>query len=110
MLDEVLDMTVRFIRILSVGYLAFSINIVLWGTIRGAGDAMTPMWAALINTICIRVPSAFLFVRWMGRPEALIYSLLLGWVCTSLMAIVAYRIGKWRKSGLVKETEPEGES
>jgi putative MATE family efflux protein len=100
-IDEVLDMSVRFLRILAVGYLAFSINVVLWGTIRGAGDAMTPMWAAMLNTVAIRVPSAFLFVRWMGRPEALIYSLLLGWVSLTLLAVISFRIGKWRKAGLV---------
>ena len=106
-IDEVKDMSERFIRILAVGYLAFSVNIVLWGTIRGAGDAMTPMWAAMFNTILIRVPSAFLFVRWMGKPEALIYSLLLGWVCNSLMAVVAYRLGKWKKSRIVEEPPKE---
>ncbi|MCL2602981.1 MAG: MATE family efflux transporter [Defluviitaleaceae bacterium] len=102
-IDEVLDLSVRFIRILAAGYLAFSVNIVLWGTIRGAGDAMTPMYAAMLNTVLIRVPSAFLFVRWLGRPEALIYSLLLGWVCNTLLAVISYRIGKWRKAGLVKK-------
>jgi putative MATE family efflux protein len=108
-INELLDLSVRFIRILAVGYLAFTVNIVLWGTIRGAGDAMTPMYAAMLNTILIRVPSAFLFVRWLGRPEALIYSLLLGWTTNSLMAVAAYRIGKWRKTGLVaKEVEGDG--
>jgi putative MATE family efflux protein len=109
-IDEVLDMSVRFIRILAFGYLAFAVNIVLWGTIRGAGDAMTPMYAAMFNTVLIRVPSAFLFVRWMDRPEALIYSLLLGWVTNSLLAVVAYKIGKWRKSGLVETIQPKAAS
>ncbi|MCL2203495.1 MAG: MATE family efflux transporter [Defluviitaleaceae bacterium] len=106
-IEEVLDMSVRFLRILAVGYLAFSINIVLWGTIRGAGDAMTPMYAAMINTALIRVPSAFLFVRWLQRPEALIYSLLLGWVSLTVLAAIAYKIGKWRKSGLVAQENAE---
>ncbi|MCL2365287.1 MAG: MATE family efflux transporter [Defluviitaleaceae bacterium] len=43
---ELLDLSVRFLRILAAGYLIFSVNMVLWGTIRGAGDAMTPLWAA----------------------------------------------------------------
>jgi putative MATE family efflux protein len=104
-INDLLDLSVRFLRILAVGYLIFSVNVVLWGTIRGAGDAMTPMWAAVINTIVIRVPSAFLLVRWLNRPEALIYSLLLGWVSITLLSVVSYRIGKWRKSGLVKAKE-----
>ena len=100
---EVIEMSVRFLRILAFGYLAFSINVVLWGTIRGAGDAMTPMWASLINTIVIRVPLAYLLVHLMGRPEALIYSLLIGWVSHTTMSVIAYRIGWWRSKGIVKE-------
>lgn len=100
-IPEVLDMSARFLRILAVGYLAFSIQIVLWGTIRGAGDAMTPMWAAVLNTVLIRVPTAFLFVRWLNAPEALIYSLLVAWITQMFFSAIAYRIGRWRSAGLV---------
>jgi len=107
---ELLDLSVRFLRILAAGYLVFSINMVLWGTIRGAGDAMTPLWASVANTLLIRVPSAFLFVHLIGRPEALILSLLLGWTTITIFALISYRIGRWRKSGLVaKAPEPEPE-
>ena len=99
---DVLDMSVRFLRILAVGYLAFSVNMVLWGTIRGAGDAITPMFASLLNTFGVRVPMAYLFVHLMGEPVALIYSLLLSWISISVMSIIAYRIGRWRTKGLVK--------
>jgi putative MATE family efflux protein len=100
---ELLDLSVRFLRILAVGYLIFSVNTVLWGTIRGAGDAMTPMWAAVANTIFIRIPSAYLLVRIMGRPEALILSLLIGWMTITTFAVISFKVGKWRRSGLVKK-------
>jgi len=113
--QEVLDMSVRFLRILAVGYMAFSVNMVLWGTIRGAGDAMTPMYASLINTAFVRVPLAYLFVFLIGEPEALIFSLLISWVSISTLAVIAYRIGRWRTKGLVKaqtaakDEGPEGD-
>jgi len=106
---ELLDLSVRFLRILAVGYLIFAVNSVLWGTIRGAGDAMTPMWAAVLNTVLIRVPSAYLFVWWLDRPEALIFSLLLGWTSITIMSLISYRIGRWRKSGLVAKEPPTEE-
>ena len=102
---EVLDMSIQFLRILAVGYLAFSVNMVLWGAIRGSGDAMTPMWSSLINTIVIRVPVAYLLVHIIGRPEALMYSLLIAWVSNTALALAAYRIGKWRTKGIVKREE-----
>jgi len=104
---EVLDMSVYFLRILAVGYLAFSINMVLWGTIRGAGDAMTPMYASLLNTALVRVPSAFLLVYFIGEPVALIYSLLISWTTISLLSVIAYKIGWWRTKGLVKAQKVE---
>ena len=102
--EEVLAMSVRFLRILAIGYMGFSISMVLWGTIRGAGDAMTPMYASLLNTILIRVPMAYLLVHLMGESVAIIYSLLISWCTISIMSIISYRIGRWRTQGLVKET------
>ncbi|MCL2362360.1 MAG: MATE family efflux transporter [Defluviitaleaceae bacterium] len=107
--EEVLYTAVRFLRILAVGYLAFSINMVLWGTIRGAGDAITPMYASLLNTALVRVPLAYLLVYLMGRPEALIYSLLISWVSISGMSVIAYKIGRWKTKGLVKDNIVQGD-
>ncbi|MCL2856538.1 MAG: MATE family efflux transporter [Oscillospiraceae bacterium] len=106
--EEVLDMSIQFLRILAVGYLTFSVNMVLWGAMRGAGDAMTPMWASLINTIVIRVPVAYLLVYIMGRPVALMYSLLIAWVFNTMLALIAYRIGRWRTKGIVKQEADAG--
>ena len=103
--QEVIDMSMQMLRILAVGYIIFSYNMVIWGVIRGAGDAMTPLWMSVINTVVVRLPSAYLFVHIMGRPEALFYSLLLGWTTVTCLGFVAYRIGKWRTAGLVKKTE-----
>jgi len=101
--QEVIDMSVRMLRILAFGYIVFSLNMVFSGVIRGAGDAMTPMWLSFINTILIRVPSAYILVHFIGEPEALFYSLLLGWVTMTIFAGVAYKIGKWRKMAIVKQ-------
>jgi len=106
--EAVLTMTEHFLRILAVGFLTLSVNMVLWGAIRGAGDAITPLWGAMINTVVIRVPVAFLLVRIMGRPEALFYSLLIAWTTNALLAFAAYRMGKWRTMGIVKTAGMQG--
>ena len=98
---EVIDIAMRGLRILAVGYIIFAVNTVLWGVIRGAGDAITPMWGAIINTAVVRVPTAYLFVHFMGRPEALFYSLLVAWVTNAMLGALAYRFGKWRTKGIV---------
>lgn len=107
--DYIIAMSMRMIRILGIGYIIFAINMVLWGAIRGAGDAITPMWAAVINTAGVRVPTAFLFVRIFGGPEALFYSLLAGWSTNALLGVLAYKFGKWRNKGIVIKPDKGGD-
>jgi len=101
--QEVIDLTMRMLWILALGYIAFSANIILWGVIRGAGDAMSPFWGSIFNSIIIRLPTAFLFVRLLGRPEALMLSLVTSWVMNLFIAIFVYKLGRWRKKGIVKK-------
>ena len=105
--DVIIGMSMRMIRILALGYIVFAVNMVLWGVIRGAGDAMTPLWGSIINTVLVRVPSAYIFAHFMRRPEALFYSLLLAWVTNALLGLLAYRFGKWRSKGLVNKNKFE---
>jgi len=103
---QVIEMSMRFLRILALGYVVFGVNMVLWGAIRGAGDAITPMIGAIVNTVVIRVPTAYLFVYFMGVPEALFFSLLAGWISNALLGALAYRFGGWRSKGIIKN-KPE---
>jgi Na+-driven multidrug efflux pump len=96
---EVVEMSQRMIRIISPGFIVFSIAMVFWGAVRGAGDAISPMWASIINTLLIRIPSAYLFVHFLGRPEALMFSMLAAWTFNMILSLVIYRIGKWRTKG-----------
>jgi len=102
--QEVIDLTMRMLWILVPGYIAFSAANVLWGVIRGAGDAISPLWAAVINSVVIRLPTAYLLVYLIGRPEALMYSLVTSWMFGLLFAVVIFRIGKWRSKGLVQKS------
>jgi len=97
----VIDLTIRMLWILALGFVALSVSIVLWGAIRGAGDAISPLWGALVNSVVVRVPAAFLFVHLMGTPEAIMYSLLVAWISNSLISAAIYRRGKWRNKSIV---------
>jgi len=99
---EAIDLTMRMLWILAIGYIVFSVANILWGVIRGAGDAISPLWASIVNSVVIRLPSAYLLVHFLGRPEALMLSLLTAWTCNMLISIFVYRLGKWRTKGLVR--------
>ncbi len=101
---ELIDLAVRMIRIMAVGYFCMSITQVLGGVMRGAGDTVSPMWISICSTIVIRVPIAYLLAyltrseAWPhGNPIALFGSLMISWVLGMVLSIIVYSMGKWKK-------------
>lgn len=106
--SELIDLAVRMMRILAAGYLCVSISQCLGGTMRGAGDTVTPMWISIISTICLRIPVAYGFAALTrsneypnGRPEALFLSLLVSWSMGAVISFAAFKMGRWKRK--VKE-------
>ena len=104
---ELIDLAVRMIRIMAVGYICVSVTQVLGGVMRGAGDTVSPMWISIISTILIRVPVAYLIAYLTrseanphGQPIALFGSLMISWVLGMVMSAVVFAIGKWKKKML----------
>jgi putative MATE family efflux protein len=102
---EVIEMASSWLRILAIGFVPLSLCMVLWGTIRGAGDAISPMWGSIVNSIIVRIPVAFLLVHLIGEPIALIYSIIIAWISNTLISIFVFKLGKWRTKGIVKREE-----
>lgn len=101
---ELIDMSMRMLRILAVGYIAFAFSQVPIGVIRGAGDTMTPMWISFATTIIIRLPLAYLLAYLMKTPESIYISLLTVWLLNTVFSLIAYQRGKWRTKGVVQTT------
>jgi len=105
---ELVELSMRMMRILAVGYVAMAATQVLSGVMRGAGDTLTPMWLSLITTIFFRVPIAYgiayltrspLYPN--GRPESIFISLLIAWVSGSIITFIFYKKGRWREKALI---------
>lgn len=110
--QELIDLSVRMLRILAPGYIAFSITQTLSGVMRGAGDTVTPMWISLIITVLIRVPSAYGLAYLtrsaaypIGRPESIFISLLLSWTLGAVITTIFYKRGRWREKGVTSVVE-----
>ena len=101
---ELIDLAVRMIRIMAVGYICIAVTQVLGGVMRGAGDTVTPMWISIISTIIIRVPVAYLLAYLTrsaefphGEPLALFSSLMISWTLGMIISVIVFRLGRWRK-------------
>lgn len=101
---ELIDLAVRMMRVLAVGYICIAVTQVLGGVMRGSGDTVTPMWITMISTIALRIPVAY-GVAWFtrcaefpnGRPEAIYISLLVSWSMGAVISYAVFRRGKWRR-------------
>ena len=111
---ELIDLSVKMMRYLAVGYLAFAVMQCLSGVMRGAGDTMTPMWISIITTVFIRVPVAYGLV-WLTTSEAMpnglqdsvFISLLFSWSVGAIITFICYRRGKWKRNIQVDEALPD---
>lgn len=103
--EELVDLAVRMLRILAVGYIAMAVSQVLGGVMRGAGDTVSPMWISLFTTVGLRLPLAYGLAYLTrspefpnGKPEALFGSLLITWLVGMVIHYVVYRVGPWKKN------------
>lgn len=105
---ELVDLGMRLLTILAFGYPMMAITQSLFGIMRGAGDTLTPMWLALIQTVVLRVPLAYIMVYLTksaeypkGRQECIFISLVVTWTISMLMNFVIFKIGRWKKRALL---------
>lgn len=105
---ELVDLSMRMMRILSVGYIAMAVTQCLSGVMRGAGDTMSPMWISILTTVVIRVPLAYAIAYFTRTPQmptgnyrALFVSLLVSWVLGAVITFIAYRRRKWKNRAMI---------
>jgi Na+-driven multidrug efflux pump len=92
------------LNILAFGYISFCVTQILMGIMRGAGDTVTPMVISAITTVAIRVPVAYLLAFLTqspelptGSPESIYWSLLISWVSGTILSVILYLKGGWKK-------------
>lgn len=86
-----------FIRLISPFYLMVTINQVISGSLRGAGDAQNCMFIMLGSFVVFR--QIYLFIIYRLLPEVIptVLGYPAGWVLCSIIFVIYYRSGKWKK-------------
>lgn len=104
---ELVDLSMRMMRILAVGYIAMAVTQCLSGVMRGAGDTVSPMWISIFTTVIIRVPLAYAIAFMTRSPEmptgnyrATFVSLLVSWLIGALITTVIYKRKKWKEKAI----------
>ena len=104
---ELVDLSMRMMRILAVGYIAMAVTQCLSGIMRGAGDTVSPMWISIFTTVIIRVPLAYAIAFATRSPEmptgnyrATFISLLVSWLMGALITTIIYKRRKWKEKAI----------
>jgi putative MATE family efflux protein len=102
--QELIDLAVKMMRVLAIGYICVSVSQVLGGVMRGAGDTVTPMWISILSIILLRVPTAYIMAAITkseaypnGHPVSIFTSLLVSWSLGMVISLVVFGMGKWKK-------------
>jgi putative MATE family efflux protein len=85
-----------FILLLGVGLPFLVTHFTLAGALRGAGDTLTPLWAAAIGNWVFRVPLGYLVARVLGLELFWVWSIMVvDHVARAAWLSWAFRFGNW---------------
>lgn len=96
---EVIRHGARYLTVIAPFYFTFTVMFVTNGLIRGAGEALVPMFSTLLAMWFIRVPSAVLLSHLWGV-EGIWWSMPTGWIVGMMVVLVYYRTGRWTKKAV----------
>lgn len=94
---EVIKLGARCLRIAAVAQPLMAVAEAFSGGLRGAGDTASPMWAALIGPVLVRMTACFVLAYPLGLGLTGIWiGSTLDWMVRSFWLMRAFLIGRWR--------------
>ena len=106
---EILEIGNDYLRIMVLFYFLFAILFTFNGFYKGVGDAMIAMIFPAFS-LTIRTVSAYALVYLGGMgPEALAWSIPLGWAVTCILSLIYYKRRMWVGKMAIKKKEESKE-
>ena len=85
------------LRVITFGFLAYGLGMVMIQSFNGAGDTSTPTWINFFSFWLIEIPLAYSLALVMGFGEyGVFYAILSAETIMTILAVFLFRRGKWK--------------
>ena len=98
---EVIRLGDQYLTIVSSFYIMFTFMFIYTGLMRGAGDALIPMFISLLSLWLIRIPLAWILSGKIGA-AGIWWSIPAGWFIGLILSFIYYKSGRWKTKSVVK--------
>jgi putative MATE family efflux protein len=86
------------LRIMSLGYIFFGIEMVMLNAFNGAGDSRTPTVVNLVGFWALQIPLAWVLSKYyIKEPLGIFIAIIISQCCTALLSYVLFKKGSWKK-------------
>lgn len=93
----VLETGIRALRIISLGFVAYGLGMVLVNSFNGAGDTTTPLKINIFAFWCVEIPLAwFLAIKSGFKEDGVFIAILVAESLMTFIAWIVFRRGKWK--------------
>jgi putative MATE family efflux protein len=94
---EVIRFGSSCLRIMSYGFVAYGLGMVMVNSLNGAGDTVTPTWINLFCYWLLEIPLAYFMAVYLDMREiGVFFSILIAETVMTLSALFFFRQGKWK--------------
>ncbi len=97
----VVEAGMAFVNRIIPFYSLLAVMFVLNSVMRGAGESIIPMVAAVISQWAARVPAAYLFAHFLGR-DNMHFAYPAGWMLGLIITIPFFLGGRWKHKALTQ--------
>ncbi len=85
------------LRIISFGFMAYGMGMVMIQSFNGAGDTSTPTWINFFVFWLLEIPLAYSLAIMMGfREYGVYFAILSAETVLTILAVILFRRGKWK--------------
>ncbi len=86
------------LQIVSVGFMAYGLGMVMVNALNGAGDTYTPTWINLISYYLVEIPLAYVLAVYFHLNESGVYwAIVISETLMTFLAWLSFRRGRWKK-------------